>query len=207
MTTTTTVQNDGTTSPSTMTTNTTVGKINVAAQRAKVEAQFTALLNGIHTSSPTCRRSSSSRARSQGAGRFSAAGPHRCGREDQDGATGARRRGRGGGAVRRRHHATGRRAEDLPSEPFREEEPQAPDLRVHPGQDDAEERGRQGSERGQGQGHAHGDRHQGQKQRKAAVQALAASATVQAPATTPATAPVSTPATAPVTATAPAAGK
>ena len=47
----------------------------------------------------------------------------------------------------------------------------------------------------------------GKKQRKAAVQALAASATVQAPATTPATAPVSTPATAPVTATAPAAGK
>jgi hypothetical protein len=49
MQTTQTISNDGTDSPSTMTTSTTVGKINVAAQRAKVEAQFTALVNGINT--------------------------------------------------------------------------------------------------------------------------------------------------------------
>jgi hypothetical protein len=49
MTTNTTIQNDGTSSPSTLTTNTTVTQINVAAQRAKVEAQFTALVNGINT--------------------------------------------------------------------------------------------------------------------------------------------------------------
>jgi hypothetical protein len=45
----TSITHDGTDSPSTMTAGTTVGKINVAAQRAKVEAQFTALVNGIDT--------------------------------------------------------------------------------------------------------------------------------------------------------------
>jgi hypothetical protein len=49
MTANTTIDSDGTDSASTMTTGTTVGKINVAEQRAKVEAQFTALVNGINT--------------------------------------------------------------------------------------------------------------------------------------------------------------
>ena len=45
----TTIQNDGTSMASTMTTGTTVGKINVAEQRAKVEAQFSSLITGIDT--------------------------------------------------------------------------------------------------------------------------------------------------------------
>jgi hypothetical protein len=44
-----TIQNDGTSSPSTFTTDTTIGKINVAELRAKVLAQFTAMVNGIDT--------------------------------------------------------------------------------------------------------------------------------------------------------------
>jgi hypothetical protein len=41
--------NDGASAPSTFTTDTTVGKINVAELRAKVRAQFTAMVSGIDT--------------------------------------------------------------------------------------------------------------------------------------------------------------
>ncbi|HEY3817831.1 MAG TPA: hypothetical protein VGL81_11695 [Polyangiaceae bacterium] len=48
-------QNDGTGTATAIPAGTTVGKINIAQQRAKVEAQFTALVNGINTlvSTPT----------------------------------------------------------------------------------------------------------------------------------------------------------
>jgi hypothetical protein len=49
MTTNSTTQDDSTDTESTLTTGTTVGQINIAAQRAKVEAQFTALVSGINT--------------------------------------------------------------------------------------------------------------------------------------------------------------
>ncbi len=44
-----TTENDGTGTATAIPAGTTVGKINIAAQRAKVEAQFTALVNGINT--------------------------------------------------------------------------------------------------------------------------------------------------------------
>jgi hypothetical protein len=48
-TTTSSSSNGGTDSPATLPTNTTVSKVNVSQIKAKVEAQFTALVNGINT--------------------------------------------------------------------------------------------------------------------------------------------------------------
>jgi len=207
MTTSTTVQNDGTTSPSTMTTNTTVGKINVAAQRAKVEAQFTALVNGINTQLTDVSAFvflEQSIPKAQVVSRLTA-------RIDAAEKTKTARLALGAAVVAEAQSVAGTTPLVVGLKTFLQSRfgKKSPKLQTF-GFTQAKTTQKSVAAKSVSVAKAKATRTaigtKGKKQRKAAVAALATSAAVQAPVTPPATATVSTTAAAPVTATV-AAGK